>query len=141
MQSLVRKDSIGSVANCSAKMLSPRSPQAKMLVCADTQRSLKCRSRRSRLYKLRCIPGSPAPSVHLFGKDNALNESHFMVERKSGTGIFEMVRNMTPFDPNQKVNQYHDSKVVSGVAYAYRVSAVAIDGQRTFSAASSITLL
>lgn len=91
--------------------------------------------------ELMVAPGSPAPSVHLTWKDNALNESHFVVERKSGTGTFEMVRNMIPFDPNQNVNQYHDNKVVSGVAYTYRVSAVAMDGKRTFSAASSITLL
>lgn len=89
---------------------------------------------------LKAEPGSPAPSVHLTWKDNATNESHFMVERKTGEAAFEVVRNMIPFDPNQNVNQYHDTKVRAGVSYTYRVAAVTADGKTNHSAASSITL-
>jgi hypothetical protein len=90
--------------------------------------------------ELKAEPASPAPAVHLTWKDNASNEIGFDVERKTGTGAFEIIRAGIPFDPNQNVNQYHDGKVMAPASYAFRVAAIGQDGKRSYSAEVTIAL-
>lgn len=58
--------------------------------------------------------------AHLTWKDNSSDEAHFMVERMvHGQGDFEEVTTV-PFN----TTQYHDTGVVAGTQYMYRVTAM-----------------
>lgn len=61
--------------------------------------------------------------AHLTWKDNSDNESGFMVERKVGTGSFEVLTSV-PFN----TTQYHDAGLTSGTSYVYRVMAMPKEG-------------
>ena len=58
--------------------------------------------------------------AHLTWKDNSVNEAHFMVERMvHGEGDFDDVSTL-PFDSMQ----FHDTGVVAGKTYMYRITAM-----------------
>lgn len=61
--------------------------------------------------------------AHLKWKDNSDNETQFMIERKSGTGMFTTLTTV-PFN----TTQYHDAPLMAGTAYTYRVMAMSNDG-------------
>jgi hypothetical protein len=61
--------------------------------------------------------------AHLTWKDNATNESEYMIERKSGAAAFNTIATV-PFD----TTQYHDASVVAGTSYVYRVVAMPKSG-------------
>lgn len=62
--------------------------------------------------------------AHLTWKDNSDDEAEFMIERKSGSGDWEMVATL-PFN----TTQYHDAQVMGDTDYMYRVMAMAKDGK------------
>lgn len=64
--------------------------------------------------------------VVLAWKDNAVNETHYVVERRLLNGNFAPVMNLTA-----GVVQWTDSAVEFGVAYVYRVQAVALQAGKT----------
>ena len=57
--------------------------------------------------------------AHLTWTDNADNEAHFMVMRKTATTAYDDV-DMVDFN----VTQYHDSSVTAGTAYTYKIDAM-----------------
>lgn len=57
--------------------------------------------------------------IHLTWTDNSSDEDEFMIMRKSGTGAYEEVGNVT-FD----TTQFHDDPVTAGTAYTYQVWAM-----------------
>ncbi len=61
---------------------------------------------------------------HLTWTDASHNEDHFMIMRKTSTSQFDDVA-MVTFN----IAQYHDSSVVPGTAYVYKVVAMNGDGE------------
>ena len=57
--------------------------------------------------------------AHLTWKDNSDNEGSFMLERKVGTGNFEVFKTL---DFNTTL--YHDAPLTTGTSYQYRVMAM-----------------
>lgn len=56
---------------------------------------------------------------HLTWKDNSDDEAQFMVERKVGSGTFDVLTTL-PFN----TTQFHDAPLTSGLTYVYRVMAM-----------------
>lgn len=62
--------------------------------------------------------------AHLTWKDNATNETEFMVDRKEmGGATFTTIATPT-FD----TTQYHDAPITAGKTYVYRIIAMNDDG-------------
>ena len=61
--------------------------------------------------------------AHLTWKDNSDNEGGFMLERKAGTGSFEVYKSL-----DFNTTQYHDNDVTAGMSYSYRVMAMPKSG-------------
>jgi hypothetical protein len=61
--------------------------------------------------------------AHLTWKDNSDNEGGFMLERKVGTGSFEIYKSL-----DFNTTQYHDAAVTPGTSYSYRVMAMPKSG-------------
>jgi hypothetical protein len=61
--------------------------------------------------------------AHLTWKDNSDNEGSFMLERKLGTGTFEIYKTL-----DFNTTDYHDSGVTAGIGYSYRVMAMPKSG-------------
>lgn len=64
-----------------------------------------------------------AGGAHLTWKDNADDESEFMVERRQGGGSFSALKTL----PANRTD-YHDATVTAGQSYTYRVMAMGKDG-------------
>jgi hypothetical protein len=64
--------------------------------------------------------------AHLTWKDNSDNEASFMVERKVGTGSYEVLATI-PFD----TIAYHDAPLTAGTTYMYRVMATPKSGEHS----------
>lgn len=62
--------------------------------------------------------------AHLTWMDTSDNEDHFMVMRKTTTGMFAEV-DMVAFN----TTQYHDSSVTAGTSYVYKVVAMNAKGE------------
>jgi FtsP/CotA-like multicopper oxidase with cupredoxin domain len=72
------------------------------------------------------------PQVRLTWRDNATNETGFVVERATGTGAFEPIA--TPAARNNTGNvTYVDTTVLGGTTYQYRVRAVNAGGASGYS--------
>ncbi len=76
-----------------------------------------------------------AGGVHLAWKDNSSDETHFLVERKAGTGTFVLLAKL-PVD----VAQHHDSTVVSKMAYTYRIAAANDKGKSSYTRENRVTV-
>jgi hypothetical protein len=59
------------------------------------------------------------PQPRLYWKDNSVNETGFVIERKASGGSYKQLANL---DADQ--TQYTDSTAESGITYCYRVKAV-----------------
>jgi hypothetical protein len=61
--------------------------------------------------------------AHLTWKDNSDDEGGFMLERKAGTGNFEVYKSL-----DFNTTQYHDAAITAGMTYTYRVMAMPKSG-------------
>jgi hypothetical protein len=61
--------------------------------------------------------------AHLTWKDNSDDEGGFMLERKIGTGNFEIYKSL-----DFNTTQYHDGPLTAGMSYTYRVMAMPKSG-------------
>jgi titin len=75
------------------------------------------------------------PAVHVTWKDNSSDESQFIVERRTGSGSFEMLGTVT-FD----LAQFHDDKVTPGTTYTYRIAATNTKGKSGYSNEATATV-
>lgn len=64
-----------------------------------------------------------AGGAHLTWKDNADNESEFMIERKQGAASFVVLENVAA-----NKTDYHDATVMAGLSYTYRIMAIGKGG-------------
>lgn len=80
------------------------------------------------------------PQVSLTWRDNATNESGFLVERSVNGGAFARLAT-PPARANTGTATYVDGAVSVGSTYAYRVSAVNVAGQSTPSNTSTAAVL
>lgn len=62
--------------------------------------------------------------AHLTWTDNASNEDHYMIMRKTTSGTFDDI-DMLSFN----ATQYHDSSVTAGTTYVYKVTAMNSKGE------------
>jgi hypothetical protein len=71
------------------------------------------------------MAGDMPGAVHVTWKDNATNEHHFLLERKTAGGEFQA---LTP-NPNPNASQFHDTVAVG--TYTYRIAAVNAKGDKS----------
>lgn len=70
----------------------------------------------------------PGPQVRLAWRDNAVNESGFLVERSSDGGASYTTLATAPARNNTGNTSYVDTTVAQGTSYVYRVTAVNLAG-------------
>ena len=81
------------------------------------------------------------PQVLLTWRDNAANETGFVIERQVGGGAFSVLANVGPRTGTGNVTvTYTDTTVTPGNTYGYRVAAVNAGGMSNYSNTATVNL-
>jgi hypothetical protein len=81
-----------------------------------------------------------SPAIRLVFRDNATNETGFLIERSVNGGAFELLVTRGPRGGVGNVT-FFDTGVLVGNTYAYRVAAVNLGGSSAYSNVATIALL
>ena len=76
----------------------------------------------------------PGPAIHVSWQDHSDNEENFILERKVEDGAYSVLMTM-----EFNTTAHHDSEVMSGKKYTYRVSAKNKAGSSAYSNEQSAT--
>lgn len=79
------------------------------------------------------------PQVSLTWRDNATNETGFVIERSANGGAFAQIAT-APARNNTGNVTYADTTVQPGTTYAYRVAAVNIAGASTYATSAAVSV-